>query len=93
MLNHFTRSRSNGGPRGSVAQQPAHAGGHDAAAGGEEWRGLRLRRGVFDVKCHSNTLVTRGAQIKRIAFANRWPVLVAPAPRGANTNALAPVAV
>ena len=35
----------------------------------------------------------RGAQIERIAFANRWPVLVAPVPRGANANALAPVAV
>ena len=35
----------------------------------------------------------RGGQMRRIAFANRWPVLVAPVPRGANANALAPVAV
>ena len=36
---------------------------------------------------------SRGGQMRRIAFANRWPVLVAPVPRGANANALAPVAV
>ena len=35
----------------------------------------------------------RGGKIGRIAFANRWGVLVAPVPRGANANALAPVAV
>ena len=35
----------------------------------------------------------RGGQIGQIAFANRWPVLVAPVPRGDNANALAPVAV